>query len=139
MPNRHNANPSARYKLTERTCKTCGKPFMGYGTKVYCSPECQKSYGKHQRFDAHLSTSSIGALNELVAAADLFRKGYEVFRSLSPSCSADMVIYRDGKSRRIEVRTGYVHNSGKIIANRVHRADILAIVLTDRVIYEPEL
>ncbi len=137
MPNRHNANPSARFKLTERVCKTCHKPFMGYGTKVYCSVECRESYGKHQPFD--ISSGSIGAVGELVVAADLLRKGYEVFRSVSPSCSADIVIHRDGKSRRVEVRTGFIQTSGKIVANRVHRADILAIVLVDRVVYEPEL
>jgi hypothetical protein len=112
---------------------------MGYGTKVYCSPECRKSYGKRQQFDTYVPCGTIGALGELLVAADLLRRGYEVFRSVSPNCSADIVIHRDGKNRRVEVRTGFVQNSGKIIANRVHQADILAIVLVDRVVYEPKL
>lgn len=139
MPNRYRADPSARFKLTERVCKTCGKPFMGYGTKIYCSAGCRKSSNNRQRFDAYVPTGSIGALGELLVAADLLRKGFEVFRSVSPSCSADIMIHRDGFSRRVEVRTGCIENSGKILANRVHRADILAIVLPDKVLYEPEL
>jgi hypothetical protein len=111
---------------------------MGYGTKVYCSPECRKSYGKRQQFDTYVPCGTIGALGELLVAADLLRKGYEVFRSVSPSCSADIMIYRDGKSKRVEVRTGHRQNSGKINANRIHRADILAIVLIDQIVYEPK-
>jgi len=41
-----------------------------------------------------LSSGTTGAISELVAAADLMRHGYHVFRALSPNCPSDLVIYR---------------------------------------------
>ncbi len=54
----------------------------------------------------NLPTGTIGAIGELAAGADLLRRGYEVFRALSPACSCDLIALRDGRLLRIEVRTG---------------------------------
>ena len=53
-----------------------------------------------------LSTGTKGALSELLVAADLMAKGYEVFRALSPSCSCDLIANNGKGLLRIECRTG---------------------------------
>jgi hypothetical protein len=54
------------------------------------------------------STSTTGAIGELVAGADLLRRGYEVFRGLSPACSCDLIASKGGRRPlRVEVRTGW--------------------------------
>jgi hypothetical protein len=43
----------------------------------------------------------------MVVAVDLMRRGYEVFRALSPACSCDLIALGTGLiPLRIEVRTG---------------------------------
>lgn len=74
-----------------------------------------------------------------MASVDLLEKGFEVFRSLSPNCSCDLIIQKDNKLQRVEVRTGFVYKE-KIAVSRKIRADILAIVLPKgKIIYEPNL
>ena len=55
-----------------------------------------------------------GAVSELLVCADLLNRGYEVFRSVSQSCSCDIVAYKDSKYIAIEIRTGTVTYSGYI-------------------------
>jgi len=86
-----------------------------------------------------LPTGTVGAISELRVCAFLLSRGYEVFRSVSPSCSCDLAILKDGKLLRIEVRSGYRQENGRIITSRKHIADVLAIAIKDEVIFEPEL
>lgn len=51
-------------------------------------------------------------MSELVVAVDLMDKGFAVFRSLSPSCLCDLIAFKDEKSLRVEVRTGYLSEKG---------------------------
>lgn len=53
-----------------------------------------------------LSTGTLGAMSEMVAIADLMKRGYHVFRAQSPSCPCDLVIFKDNQvCLRVEVRT----------------------------------
>ena len=52
-----------------------------------------------------MCTGTKGAYNELIAATDLMKCGYHVFRSLSPSCPFDLVVFSGRKSLHVEVRT----------------------------------
>lgn len=61
---------------------------------------------------ASLPTGTIGAIGELLASADLMRRGYHVFRALSPACPCDLLAYRASPAGtiidpilRIQVRT----------------------------------
>lgn len=75
-----------------------------------------------------------------MVAADLLAKGYEVFRAVSPSCSCDLAILRDGKLTRVEVRTGYRNgHTGAMVYARKHRAEIVAVAIGNEIVYEPEL
>lgn len=86
-------------------------------------------------------------MNELVAAADLMRKGYHVFRALSPSCPCDLIIYHGEDPERVvrvEVRTARRNASGDVqrkhSPHERHRYDIKAFVQHDgTVLYDPDL
>jgi len=73
------------------------------------------------------STSTIGATSELLVAADLLRRGFEVFRAVSPTCSCDLGVLRDGRFLRVEVKTvrKSERGAGSVSAD-VSRFDILA-------------
>lgn len=47
-----------------------------------------------------------GAQGELIAAVDLTDRGFEVFRAIDPVASTDLIAHRDGKSWRVQVKTG---------------------------------
>jgi PD-(D/E)XK endonuclease len=108
---------------------------------VYCSYRCKVA---EQRGKA-LSHGTAGALAELVVAIDLLQRGYDVFRSVSPSCSCDLVAQKDGVLTTIEVRTGLKFEKGGMSsgggANSI-RAECLALVLKNRrneVHYSPDM
>jgi hypothetical protein len=135
----------------------------------FCSTACSRAYwlAAYQKdrgnYSKDLSTGTVGAISELRVCADLLAKGYEVFRAVSQSCSCDLAILKNqkltridpefspigeiffstfaaSKSTRIEVRTGFETAKGKIHAPRKYfRADIMAIVLPSRIIYEPDI
>jgi hypothetical protein len=63
-------------------------------------------------------------------------RGFEVFRSVSPHASCDLVALKDGRILRIEVRTAYPNQNGTIhIGKKVtDRADHYAAVLPNKVL-----
>ena len=88
--------------------------------------------------------STVGALSELRAAADLIKKGYEVFRALDPSASCDLIALKEGRTLRVQVRTAetQINKDGSKYIN-CHkspkdegRTDLYAFVLDDQIIYE---
>lgn len=99
-----------------RTCARdgCGSTFRPLGRprgalRRYCSEACQRLDNYQRRYltpASTLPTGTSGAISELIAGADLLRRGYDVFRALSPACSCDLIAQRGGELLRIEVRTG---------------------------------
>jgi len=85
-----------------------------------------------------------GTISELVAAADLTEKGYEVFRALDPCASCDLLTLKDGKTQRVQVRTihPYIKKDGSVTLNKFKspddagRTDVYAFVIGHEVIYE---
>jgi hypothetical protein len=121
-------------------CRVCGRKererCLRRGRPVIRQGQCLgNAYG--------LSNGSMGALSEMVVCADLLRKGYEVFRAVSPSCSCDLIVQRNNKQARVEVRTGRRLVSGDIHApfgpKDAGRQDVLAIVVDGVVEYRPSL
>ncbi len=134
------------HQLTYLTfeCAFCGiEVKTRLRRQKYCSRKCvlgAQRAGVGEKHYPGLPTGSIGSIGELLVAADLLKRGYEVFRSVSPSTSCDLAILKSGKLIRVEVRTGYRLKNGKILTERTHRADILAINCgKDGIIYDPEL
>ena len=83
-------------------------------------------------------------MHELLVSADLMRRGYEVFRALSPACSCDLVILKEGRLLRVEVRTAQKSISGKLSWTNskkdIGRSDMLALVVEGRdIVYLPSL
>lgn len=88
-----------------------------------------------------MSTSLVGACSELIAAADLMRRGLIVCRSLSPVSSYDLVVDVEGQLIRVEVRSGRRKDDGRVYCAVPDRGrfDVLAIVDQHaRVEYRPK-
>ena|SRR5690242_10242715 len=131
----------AKYKFTCSNCKQ--EKESSWKHTHLCSPECRKQFYLSQ-LEVHshypkLPTGTVGAISELRVSSDLLAKGFEVFRSLTPNSSCDLAILKNGTLRRVEVRTGYEAKNGRVYTVRDNRADVLAIVLPDKIVYEPEL
>ena len=124
------------------TCVVCDKKGISKnaGSKQkYCSKECEAKFLGRRTTWYGLPSGTVGALQELRASVDLMIKGWEVFRALSPSSSCDLLGFKNDKMIKIEVRTGYKNEEGKIFCKRQNKADCLAIALPNEIVYEPEL
>ena len=128
----------------KQTCKECKNEFLKKQiTQIYCSLKCRNRFNGHKSEFSGIPTGTVGAIQELKVSSDLLSKGYEVFRALSPSCSCDLLILKDGKLKRIEVRTAYKTKNGEFyypdskLRARL-KADILALVVNGEIKYEPE-
>lgn len=93
---------------------SCGKQIMDLSKpkqRKFCSFYCRKQdYREKSRIKSPFSgicSGSVGAISELAASVDLMKKGFEVYRALSPASSCDILALKDGKIYDFEVRTGY--------------------------------
>lgn len=94
------------------SCVVCGAEFETFQkAKQTCSRPCHvKRINKisgRESFCPGLPNGTVGALTEMTVAAHMMRKGYDVFRALSPSCYCDLVATKDNITFRVECRTGY--------------------------------
>ena len=93
-------------------CEHCGVDFIPSGRnqsrRRYCSPKCGSAASVRRHFGPPrgLSCGTMGAISEMAAAVDLMKRGYEVFRALSPASSCDLIALGSFGALRIEVRTG---------------------------------
>lgn len=85
--------------------------------------------------------ANIGAMGELIVAADLLKLGFEVFRSVSPTTSCDLLVMRENKMYRVEVTVGHRHGDGiRYDPHDKKNFDIIAVVFQDGdVIYMPSI
>lgn len=133
-------------KKTIKVCDHCEEEFIAETNGSRCPKKRCVDYRRLKKVKTHkefesLSPGQIGALGELMVSCDLIKKGYEVFRALSQSCSCDLVALKNEKCVRIEVRysnTIYIP-TGKGMVNKKHRADVLAIVTGKEITYSKSL
>ncbi len=127
-----------------KTCKWCGKRFkLGkQKNQKYCSKSCKgKKYRKSEKFIYdHLNNGQIGAMNELLVCTELIRKGFDVFRSVCPTCFCDVIAIKKNKILRVEIRTGSKNEStGTLMfpTKEKHRdkIDLFAIVVGKKIYY----
>lgn len=116
-------------------CIQCGRQVLRRGAK-FCSAACQRKryFAKMGILGTGLPTGTTGAISELVICCDLLRRGYEVFRSVSPSCSCDLAVLKDGKLLRIEVKSVHLNRlNGKVMqpARHEHCVSGQPIILRD--------
>lgn len=134
-----------RLEMTQ--CTGCGIAFVpSRRFRQYCSASCLGSHQRRRQGHGILSknginSSEIGAISELRVCADLLQLGYEVFRSVSPTCSFDVVAHDGVRLWRVEIRTGYRGVNGSLHAGKHKRADVLAVYvpLDNSVVYDPPL
>lgn len=84
----------------------------------------------------------VGAAHEMLVCVDLLRKGYQVYRSVSPSASFDLAVFRQGELTAVEVTTGLYSPQGGIVhpPKDTSRFDVLAVVMRDgKIIYKPDI
>lgn len=96
-----------------------------------------------KRYEALLTPASVGAVCELEVCADLLKRGWHVFRSVSYAAGADLVAVDDVDTILIEVRAAMPHKSrgGALSCSTIPRGryDILAKVGPDgRIEYVPD-
>ncbi len=99
-------------------CEECSKEFIHImsHTKT-CSEDCRskraiKKWGRYS--DKSIASGTVGAVSEITISADLMKKGYAVFRSLSPACFCDVIATKGNEMLRVEIRTGYSAVNGKV-------------------------
>lgn len=126
------------------TCAVCGRASHStQPTTRYCPGECRaKGYSTPSLAkELGISSSDVGALNELRVCADLMAQGFYVYRALSPAAPFDlMVLSRSGIVFSVEVKTAY-DRPGGTYTTRINQSgfDHLACVFLDRIVYQPPL
>ncbi len=133
-----------------RKCRMCKSPLTEeqikkHPRKRYCSSKCSSAYHKvmYRKNNPvsrnNISVGTVGAINEYRVGIDMMEKGYMVFKNMSPNGSADLMSIKNDKVETIQVKTGYYAESGSIVyPKNTELADILAIVLRDKIIYKKQ-
>lgn len=116
-------------------------------TQRFCEFRCRQLAERERYYKTlsltkslSVSSSTVGAIGELRVSVDLMSRGFSVFRALSPTCPADLVALRGGICKLVEVKT-VTENGGQISRpmTKGGQFDVLAMVLPDRIVYEPSL
>lgn len=129
------------------TCACCAKPFTANrNNRKYCSVKCRtNSYdGMYNGPNVmlKLSTGTTGAIAELLASADLMRRGYEVYRALSQASDCDLLGIKDGQIHKFEVRTGrYSVGSRRLYwsNSRISGKQLIIVTHSDNKVHYPEI
>ena len=59
-------------------------------------------------------TSEKGDIGELVVAADLISKGFNVFTPISSTSPFDLLVFKDGKYYRVQVKYRKINDNGSL-------------------------
>ena len=137
-------------------CVNCNSEFeLTRSFRKYCSAECREQYnakkGKRKipQWQTKLcgmkgTSSNIGMISELLVVVDLIKRGYEPcmpWRQLAPY---DILIIKDGKSIRIDVKTAHRYIcrtvSPTVVANN-DKYDVYAQIIHEEnnIIYTPDI
>ncbi len=134
-----------------KVCRVCDREFSVSGRanhKVFCTVECRTEYYKRRSAYATfpgISSSTIGAMAELLTCYDLMSKGWEVFRAMSPACPCDLIAMKGSLLIRVQVRSTYKFDSGETriptSAKDEGRQDMFAVVVHNdkHIEYSPPL
>lgn len=135
-------------------CETCNVAIpTGKRRYRYCSNACAAtrtrralSPGYDENGYGALSKNAIGAAHELMVCADLVRRGFHVFRAVSPDTPCDIIALRsDCQTFRVEVKTAQRQPGGQprpVTGKRLRtdQHDVLALVCHNgEITYRPEL
>lgn len=101
-------------------CKGCGCEFAdksNIASRCYCTPGCRKKADKIRNeagapLRGVIPPKNMGAYTEMRVIMDLFKRGYEVYRAVSPFCSGDIVCEKKEGLIKIDATTGYTNKNG---------------------------
>jgi len=68
----------------------------------------------------------------MMIASDLLRKGYAVFSALTPVCFCSLIAIKDGKTYRLEVKTGYKSITDRICFSKTSGGEIDVFAVWER-------
>ena len=136
----------------ENNVSTCQRPGCGLelpkGRLLWCSRKCYDLVEGHRRSEHNknngTSSRRLGAISECLVAADLLRKGFDVFQAVSDHASCDFIVLKEGVTLRIEVKTLQKSANGRDIFPVRYlqngRAEVLAFVARDgsSIVYRPD-
>ena len=111
-------------------CERCEKEFVygrdsegvnHYGMR-FCSKKCRRIHNKANKIGQlpyeidgrKIATGTVGSIGELMVAVHLMKRGWHVFRPLSSHCFCDLIAFREGRIRYIEVRLGIQLLKGRV-------------------------
>ena len=126
-------------------CKNCKEELSEVKIRrhaKFCSMKCYRQnknnqYRKLNPRMSNLTNGTIGAISELRVALDLMVKGKFMFKSVDPGAPIDYVVMDGKEIYSLEVKTGSITTSGKIMHPIVKtKPDRLAIVVGDKIIYK---
>jgi Holliday junction resolvase-like predicted endonuclease len=85
----------------------------------------------------NIPTTVTGAICELIACAWLLKRGYDVFRNVSPTGKADLIALKDGDVTLIDVSKSskYISKSGKVSYTKNYAKETLCNSLNIKVLY----
>lgn len=128
-----------------KRCVHCKEGFYtDRNQQRYCSSQCRterakkkyRKYNNNKKRD-HLNTGQIGTISELLVCANLIGQGFEVFRSVNPASPFDMVIFKDNKLYKVEVKSGFFTEANVLRypspTNKFF--DIIAVVIGKKILY----
>ncbi len=139
---KRNRKPLKRVEY--RNCSVCQKPFIPTSKNhLFCSKECwSTTMAEYTSGHGGISTTTIGAIAELIAGAHLMGLGYETYRALSAASSSDLVAIKDGLAFRFEVRSAGRNKMGELTYAKARlRSENFALVVhrSNEVILLPEI
>ena len=128
-------------QLKNSVCKICKKTELTFATnKIYCS-ECAKDTRIGKVYDG-VSVGTVGAIAELEVSQDLMKKGFDVYRALSPQSKSDVVAIKKDKILILEIRSGYKSRCNTIYysKNGIRSPQLVVYIhRTGEIIYKPKL
>lgn len=96
-----------------KNCVQCGNEFFQKRrSQIYCTDRCGTiNWNKNtiRNPNIGLPSGTVGAITELFVSAELMKRGYEVYRALSPSCDGDIIAIKNNELHKIEIRSGYYY------------------------------
>lgn len=108
-------------EVKDLNCDYCGGHYKSnYLKSRFCSSICRhnfwnKNIGKDQTvISEYISRSTVGAISELMVCIDLMKKGYSVYKAISPNCFSDLIAIKNEKVFQMEVKTGRYTKTNKI-------------------------
>lgn len=132
----------------EKECKKCRKIFTPkHKAAQFCSKGCKMGYNytRYTKSETKgICSGTVGAIAELVVCADLMKKGFDVYRAVSPHAYADLIAIKDGRLYQFEVRTARYMDDGKIFfpTTRLENKSVAVVTHTDNKVHyltEPDL